>query len=94
MKQLNTERRDLFSDRARYDVIEFSNCRVEERSKDEFFHGVRTRNGVIWYSITEQSTTSYVFTLLEHGHIQNDVIMFTVSDNAQLAQWEMTDNMF
>ena len=37
-----------------YDVIEFSNCSTEER-------GVS--------SITEQSTTSYVLTVLEHSHV-------------------------
>ena len=30
-------RRALFSCRARYDVIELSNCRTEERSEAEFF---------------------------------------------------------
>ena len=29
-------------------------------------------------SITEQSTTSYVLTVLEHSHIQNDVTACTV----------------
>ena len=28
--------------------------------------------------LTEQSTTSYVLTVLEHSHIQNDVIVGTV----------------
>ena len=35
-KQLNTGRRALFSYRARYDVIEFSNCCTEEQSEAEF----------------------------------------------------------
>ena len=30
----------LFSYRARYDDIEFSNCRTEERSEAEFFRAV------------------------------------------------------
>ena len=36
------------------------------------------RNDVIPCSITEQSTTSYVLTVLEHSHIQSDVIACTV----------------
>ena len=36
------------------------------------------RNGVIPCSITEQSTTSYVLTVLEHSHVQSDVIGCTV----------------
>ena len=70
--------RALFSYRARYDVIECSNCRTEERSEAEFFCAVRKRNGVIKCSTTEQSTTSYVLTVLEHSHIQSDVIAYTV----------------
>ena len=34
--------------------------------------------GIIPCSITEQSTTSYVSTVLEHSHIQSDVIACTV----------------
>ena len=64
--------------RARCDVIEFSNCCTEERSEAEFFRAVWKRNGVIPCSITEQSTTSYVLTVLEHSHIQSDVVACTV----------------
>ena len=46
--------------------------------KAEFFCAVWKRNGVIPCSITEQSTTFYVLTVLEHGQIQNDVIACTV----------------
>ena len=46
----------LFSYRARYDVIDFSNCRTEVRSKAQFFCAVCKRNGVLPCSITEQST--------------------------------------
>ena len=61
-------RRALFSYRARCDIIEFSNCRTDERSETEFFCTVCKRNVVIPYSITEQSTTSYLLTALEHSH--------------------------
>ena len=74
----NIGRRALFSYRAQYDVIEFSNCHTEERSEAEFFCAVWKRNGVIPYSITEQSTTSYVLTVIEHSYIQGDVIACTV----------------
>ena len=36
----NMGRRGLFSNRARYDVIEFSNCCTEEPSEAEFFCAV------------------------------------------------------
>ena len=62
-------RHALFSYRARHDVIEFSNYRTKEQSEAEFFCAVWKRNGVIPCSITEQSTTSYVLTVLEHSHI-------------------------
>ena len=39
-KQLNIGRRALFTYRAQYDVIEFSNCNTEERSEAEFFCAV------------------------------------------------------
>ena len=71
-------RRALFSYRARYDVIEFSNCHIEERSEAEFFCAVWKRNGVIPCSITEQCTSSYVLTVLEHSHIQSDIMACTV----------------
>ena len=45
-------------------------------------------------SITEQCTTSYVLTVLEHSHIQSDVIRALFSDNARLSQWEIIDAMF
>ena len=46
------------------------------------------RNGVIPCSITEQ-------TVLEHGHIQSDVITCTTGcDNVWLEQWEITATMF
>ena len=77
-KNMNIERRALFSYRARYDFIEFSNCHTEERSEAEFFRTVWKRNGVIPCFITEQSTASYVLTLSEHCHIQSDVIACTV----------------
>ena len=32
----------------------------------------------LFVQITEQSTTSYVLTVLEHSHIQSDVIACTV----------------
>ena len=34
--------------------------------------------GILNSLITEQSTTSYVLTVLEHSHIQSDVIACTV----------------
>ena len=43
-----------------YDVIEFSNCSIEAR-------GISTRHKPC--SITEQSTTSSVLTVSEHGHV-------------------------
>ena len=49
-----------------------------QRSEAEFFCAVWKRNDVIQCSITEQSTTFYVLTVLEHRHIQNDVIACTV----------------
>ena len=42
-----------------YDVIEFSNCSTQERGVSR----------VLLCSITEQSTTSYVLTALEHSHV-------------------------
>ena len=51
---------------------------TEERSEVEFFYAVWKRNGVISCSITEQSTAFYVLTVLEHGHMQSDVITCTV----------------
>ena len=42
-----------------YDVIEFSNCSTEERGVSR----------VLLCSVTEQSTTSYVLTVLEHSHV-------------------------
>ena len=54
--------RALFSYRARYDIIELSNCRTEEQSEAEFFCAVWKRNGVI----TEQARLP-VLTVLEHG---------------------------
>ena len=32
----------------------------------------------LYRALTEQSTTSYVLTVLEHSHIQSDVIAYTV----------------
>ena len=70
--------RALFGCRAWYDVIEFSNCPTEERSQAEFFCAVWERNGVVPCSVAEQSITSHVLTVLEHSHLQNDVITCTV----------------
>ena len=67
----------VLSNRARYNVIEFSNCSKEERSEAEFICAVWKWNNFIPCSITEQSTTSYVLTVLEHSQIQNDVIACT-----------------
>ena len=68
----------LFNYRAPYEVIEFSNCHTEEQSGAELFCVVWKRNDVIPCSITKQSTHSYVLTVLEHSHLQNDVIACTV----------------
>ena len=46
------------------------------------------RNGIIPCSIIEQ-------TVLEHGHIQSDVITCTTGcDNVWLEQWEITATIF
>ena len=47
-----------------YDVIEFSNCSTEERGVSRVLLCSLKTN-----SITEQSTTSYVLTVLEHSHV-------------------------
>ena len=70
--------RALFSYIAQYDVIKFANCHTDERNEADFFCGVWKRIDVLLCSITEQSTTSYVLTVLEHSHIQNNVIVCTV----------------
>ena len=79
MSRLNIGRCALFSYKARYDIIEVSNCSIEEEgSEAEFFCAVRKRNDIIQCSITEQSTTSYVLIVLECSHVQSDVIACTV----------------
>ena len=66
-----------------------------QKNEAEFFCSVWKRNGVISCSVTEQSTTSYVLTVLKHDDMQSDVIAYTVlSDNAPLAQWEIIDTTF
>ena len=50
----------------------------KNEAKLSSFCAVWKRNGAISCSITEQSTTSYVSTVLEHSHIQSDVIACTV----------------
>ena len=58
--------------------FEFSNCRTEERIETEFFCKDWKRNGVIPCYIFQQSTTSYVLSVLEHSYIQNQVKACTV----------------
>ena len=58
--------------------FEFSNYHTEERSEAELFCAVLKQNGDIIYPITEQNTISYDLAILEHSHIQNNVMACAV----------------
>ena len=75
LNNFNMGKLALFSSRAWYDAIEFWNCRIEElEAKLSSF--VQFENEMVSYRAL--STTSYVLTVLEHSHIQSDVIACTV----------------
>ena len=53
-----------------YDVIEFSNCSTEERGVSRvLLCSLKTKWRHNHAIFTEQSTTSYVLTALEHSHV-------------------------
>ena len=58
--------------------LSFQTAVQKNEAKLSSFVQFENETGIIPCSITEQSTTSYVLTVLEHSHIQSGVIACTV----------------
>ena len=77
-----------------YDVIEFSNCSTEERGvSGVLLCSLKTKWCHNHCSITEQSTTSYDLTALEHSHVlyfpnmENAVYCSLIMHGFQNGKW-------
>ena len=80
IKITNIGRRALFSYRARYVTsMSFQTTVQKNQAKlSSFVQFVNEMTSYVRFSAAEQITTSYVLTVLEHSHIQSDVIACTV----------------
>ena len=59
-------------------TLSFQTAVKKNEAKLSSFVQFENQNGVTPCSVTEQSTASYVLTVLEHSQIKNDVIACTV----------------